>query len=91
MNTVYVVEMQKNGDSESHHYLDGVYTDLAVAAVEGLQHEIDRAGKYEMKITMLIVDSQFGMQRHIPNNVALDMAVLKFPDKFNDKKQLKQE
>ena len=43
---IYILSMERYGDREGHHYNCGAFTDLAVATIEGLEHERWRADKY---------------------------------------------
>lgn len=53
---VYVVEMNRWGDTENHHYLGGVFENLIEALEEGYQHgKWWRANKYEPLIYMVEV------------------------------------
>ncbi|MNQ55258.1 hypothetical protein D3C85_693450 [compost metagenome] len=54
---VYVVTMQRWGDSESHNYVVGAYTDVLQAKEVGLAHRAWRGGKYEPSITEVEIDS----------------------------------
>ena len=84
----YILSMERSPENrEGHHYNLGVYSCLAQAFMAGVQHENDRAGKYEMRIELACLTTQTGL-KEIPRIVALDYAVLKHPHRFNDKKQL---
>lgn len=54
--TVYVVTMQRWGDSESHNYVQGVFTKKAQAEKCGAAEREYRDGKYEPRITEMILD-----------------------------------
>ena len=43
---MYIIELLRNGDRESHSYLGGVYSSYTVAINEAKEHVDDRAGKY---------------------------------------------
>lgn len=87
---VYILSMERYGDREGHHYNTGLFTCLAEACIDGLEHEMFRAGKYEMRIELAEVDSN-GPLKEVPREVAINYAVMKFPEKFDDKKRLKTE
>ena len=53
---IYVVTMQRWGDSESHNYVVGAYTDALQAKEAGLAHRAWRGGKYEPSIVEIEVD-----------------------------------
>jgi hypothetical protein len=76
--------MQRYGDNESHNYIIGGYTDLAVAAVEGLAMRLYRDNKYEPKITMIKLDSNETV-KDIPKEVFTNYAKMKYPEKFDYK------
>lgn len=89
-NKVYVLSMERESDREGHHYNWGVFTCLAIACIEGLKHEMDRAGKYEMRIELHEIDNDDLVHKEIPREVSINYAVLKYPHKFDDKKRLKE-
>lgn len=92
--TVYILSMERYGDRDGHHYNCGVFADLAVAAIMGLEHESFRANKYEMRIELAVVESLGDSSKaisEIPREVAINYAVMSFPDRFDDKKNLKEE
>lgn len=47
---LYIVEMLRWGDDESHHYIIGVYDSLVQAEHSGLLEKQWRGGKYEYRI-----------------------------------------
>lgn len=53
---VYVVEMLRWGDSESHSYVSGVYSNLIKALEAGIEHANFRGNKYEPAICMISID-----------------------------------
>lgn len=79
---IYVVTMQRNGDSESHNYVIGAWSDLAIAAIEGLSHKLYRANKYEPKIEILTVDNDKKIEE-VPYTVFVQYAKMRYPDKFD--------
>ena len=82
--------MLRDGDKESHHYTMGLYTDLTKATIEGLENERYRAGKYEMNIQLIEVDSD-NPAKEVPREVCVNYTKLKHPEKFDDKNRLKDE
>lgn len=48
---VYVVTMHRWGDSESHNYVQGVFTKKFQAEKAGKAENLYRGGKYEYKIS----------------------------------------
>ncbi len=54
--TVYVVKMNRWGDSESHSYLIGAYSTEELATVAGVAEEDYRGGKYDYEIHPLELD-----------------------------------
>ncbi len=56
MKIVYIVEMLRYGDRESHSYIDGVYSDRKIAEYNARLHRIYRAGKYDAEIYQMVVD-----------------------------------
>ncbi len=56
MQIVYVVTMQRWGDSETHNYVQGVFTSVEEALSCGQAERSFRGGKYEPKITEHILD-----------------------------------
>lgn len=57
---VFVVEMLRWGDDESHHYLVGVLDNLKEAQEVGEIEKSWRSGKYEYRITEFAVSSKHG-------------------------------
>lgn len=55
---IYIVTMQRWGDSESHNYVVGAYTDVLQAKEVGLAHRVWRGGKYEPRIDVIEVDQE---------------------------------
>lgn len=53
---VYVVTMHRWGDDETHNYVQGVFTDKDQADKCGEAEKAWRGGKYEPKITEMILD-----------------------------------
>ena len=47
---IYVVTMYRWGDRECHSYVEGAYTDPAVAETMGEHEALSRGGKYEYEI-----------------------------------------
>lgn len=88
---VYILSMERDYDREGHHYNCSVYTCLAEACVKGMVHENIRAGKYEMRIEFGTIDDKSCILKEIPREVAINYAVMKYPEKFDDKKRLKGE
>ena len=60
MPIVYVVEMLRNGDRETHSYIGGVYSDRKIAEYEAQLHMNSRAGKYDAEIHEEVVDGCSG-------------------------------
>lgn len=87
---LYIVTMERYGNREGHHYNIGLFSDLADATIEGLSHQLFRDNKYEVRIELAEVDSERNIE-NIPLDVAINYAILKYPNKFNDKKQLIEE
>lgn len=85
---IYILSMERTSDREGHHYNCGLYSDLAAATIEGLSRERFRANKYEMRIEICSVDNH-DSPREVSRQVAVDFAKLKFPEKFDDRSQLK--
>lgn len=54
--TVYVVTMHRWGDSETHNYVQGVFTKKAQAEKCGEAERAYRGCKYEPKITEIALD-----------------------------------
>lgn len=50
MTKLFVTEMLRWGDEESHHYIVGVYSTLATAKLAGEAEATWRGGKYEYRI-----------------------------------------
>ena len=55
---IYVVTMQRWGDTETHNYVQGVFTTLEDAELCGKAEKAWRGGKYEANITEHILDEQ---------------------------------
>ena len=55
---VYVVTMQRWGDSESHNYVQGVFSSSEAAELCGEAEKAWRGGKYEACVTIHEVDEQ---------------------------------
>lgn len=47
---VYVALMQRWGDDEKHHYIEGVYSTHELAQRHGTANKNYRGGKYEVKV-----------------------------------------
>lgn len=47
---IYVVEMLRWGDDESHHYVVGAFDDLEKAKEWGNANKTYRGGKYEYRV-----------------------------------------
>ena len=54
---LYVTEMLRWGDTESHHYIVGVYSSREGAAFAGEIEKTWRGGKYEYQITESELDA----------------------------------
>lgn len=92
MSRIFVVTMQRYGNEESHNYVIGAYTCLAKAYIDGIeQGHFHRAGKYEPSIVETRVDCPIGIIKSVSLTVALDYAKLKFPNRFDDRSNLKEE
>lgn len=50
MPKMYVVTMQRWGDSETHHYLLGLFDSIPLAREKAIEEEEYRGGKYEALI-----------------------------------------
>lgn len=86
---VYSVIMERWGDNEEHSYLIGLYSKIEDAVIEGLSHQIWRDNKYIPKIHRCVIDSTDLVK--IDLKIAIDYAIMKYPQKFNDKKELIEE
>ena len=53
---LYVVTMHRWGDDESHNYVQGVFSKKAQAQKAGKAEKDYRGGKYEPKISVIILD-----------------------------------
>lgn len=53
---LYVVHMYRYGDQDGHSYVEGVYSNRRQANKHGKAEEVSRAGKYEYKIWIHILD-----------------------------------
>ena len=53
---VYIVEMQRWGDTETHHYIVGAYYEKAKAEDAGEKEAQWRGGKYEPNIVEVEID-----------------------------------
>ena len=87
---LYILSMERSPDREGHHYNCGIYSDLAAATIDGLLNERCRAGKYEMRIEICGCDSD-EPTKEVSRQVAIDFAKLKFPEKFDDRSNLKED
>ena len=47
---LYVVQMYRWGDKDSHSYIEGIYDNRRIACRHGKAEVRQRAGKYEYKI-----------------------------------------
>lgn len=56
MNIVYITEMLRWGDTESHHYIVGVYSSLKAAELAGQVEESWRGGKYSYVVNEFHID-----------------------------------
>lgn len=54
---IYILEMQRFGNEEAHHYIVGAYSTIEGANFAGDAEERFRAGKYEKKITQVEIDA----------------------------------
>ena len=85
--TIYILSMERYGDREGHHYNCGAYTDLAQTTIEGLEHERYRDNKYTMHIELVEVNDH--TIKEVPREVAINYAIARYPERFNDKKAIK--
>jgi hypothetical protein len=53
---IYVVEMLRWGDTESHHYIVGAFTTRDKAEDAGTSEEYWRGGKYEHRVVEVGLD-----------------------------------
>lgn len=53
---LYVTEMLRWGDDESHHYIVGAFTSKESAEQYGDAHKSWRGGKYEFRVVPVVVD-----------------------------------
>ncbi len=55
---IFVLEMQRWGDNEAHHYLVGAFTTLEKATEAGQKEANWRGGKYEPNIEGIDIDAE---------------------------------
>ncbi len=60
MQIVYIIEMLRNGDRETHSYIVGVFSDRKIAEYEAQLHINMRAGKYNAEIHREAIDGYAG-------------------------------
>jgi hypothetical protein len=53
---IYIVEMMRWGENDTHHYILGAYTNYHKAKFIGNAEKSWRGGKYEYKITAVKLD-----------------------------------
>lgn len=53
---VYIVEMLRYGERESHSYVMGVFSDRKIAEYEAQIHMLWRAGKYDAEIRQEVIN-----------------------------------
>lgn len=53
---LYITEMLRWGETETHHYIVGVYSTFKQAELAGEAEKTWRGGKYEYKISPLNLD-----------------------------------
>lgn len=85
----FVVLMSRNEDLEQHTYLDGVYSCLAMACLEGLEHELYRDRKYSP--IFFEAELEGGKNSRVSRQLAIDFAKLKYPHRFDDKNNIIEE
>ena len=54
---IYVVEMLRYGDHESHHYIIGAYSTTELAQSAGAVERSWRGGKYEPRVEEIEIDN----------------------------------
>lgn len=60
---LYVVEMQRWGDNETHHYIIGAFSSESAAIEAGDIEKVWRDGKYEPHIQQLVVDKEMDKEK----------------------------
>lgn len=53
---IYVVEMLRWGDDETHHYIVGTFSDRKVAEEYGDANKSYRGGKYEYRVVECLLN-----------------------------------
>jgi len=61
---IYITEMLRWGDDESHHYILGVYSTREGAAFAGEVEKSWRAGKYEYRVVPMKLDAASGQDQY---------------------------
>lgn len=60
---VYITEMLRYGDEESHHYIVGVFSTKSAAEYAGHVEEVWRAGKYSFRVLEQDVDAVVDVEK----------------------------
>lgn len=61
--TVYITQMLRWGDLESHHYIVGVFTSKLLAEQEGEIEKAWRGGKYEYQVLECVVNPEQNVEK----------------------------
>lgn len=62
---LYVTEMLRWGDTESHHYIVGVYSTVKAATLAGQVEQSWRGGiKYEYQVVAVELDAAVGQEEY---------------------------
>jgi len=59
---VFVVELLRYGDKESHHYITGVYSTYKAALKNAREAMDDRGGKYDAQIFTAYIDEPWKLE-----------------------------
>ena len=61
---MYITEMLRWGDNESHHYILGVYSTREGATFAGEVEKSWRGGKYEARVVVAALDAASGQEQY---------------------------
>lgn len=54
----FIVTAHRYGKNDSHNYVVGVFSSKFIAEIKAAEEELDRAGKYDCKITEVQMDEK---------------------------------
>lgn len=62
---LYIVHMLKYGDRQKHSYIAGIFDSFEKAHEAGEEESIERCGKYEYEINILVLNLSYHQHKQI--------------------------